>query len=106
MEQTLKALGKRIAYLRNKKGLTQEQLAELVHYSTNHISKLELARTKPSFELLFEISKALDIELREIFNFEEFKDIKYIKSVLKKVINSSDSKKVKLVYNLFRAIEF
>lgn len=72
MKETLTILGKRIARLRTRRGLTQEKLAEMLHYSTNHISKLESARTNPSFELLFAISKALDVELKEIFNFDEF----------------------------------
>ena len=70
MEETLKSLGKQIAKLRQQKGLTQEKLAEYTNYSTNHISKLELARTKPSFDILIAIAKALNIELKELFNFE------------------------------------
>ena len=69
MNDTLVMLGKRIADLRTKRGFTQEKLAELIEYSTNHISKLELARTNPSFDLLVNISKALDVEMKELFNF-------------------------------------
>ena len=37
----LKALGKHIRALRNEKGLTQEQLAELAGTNKSYISKLE-----------------------------------------------------------------
>ena len=70
MNNTLTMLGKRIADLRAKRGFTQEQLAEKLEYSPNHISKLESARTNPSFELLVNISKALNIEIKELFNFD------------------------------------
>ena len=75
MDDKLVLLGKRIAHLRAKKGFTQEKLAEIVNYSTNHISKLELARTNPSFDLLVNIAKAFNIELKELFNFDDFENI-------------------------------
>ena len=52
MNEELIILGKRIADLRNKRGFTQDKLAELIDYSTNHVAKLESARTNPSFALL------------------------------------------------------
>ncbi len=69
MEKELKLLGRRIATIRNARGLTQEKLAEMVQRSPNHISKLEIAGTNPSFELLVQLAKALDVELYELFNF-------------------------------------
>ena len=75
MEKHLVALGKRIAYLRNKKGYTQEKLAELVSYSTNHIGKLESARTNPSFELFnmlsdqnFEVNKSAEDCIKDFYD--------------------------------------
>lgn len=105
MEDILVILGKRIAYLRNKRGLTQEKLAELVNYSTNHIGKLESARTNPSFELLVSLSKALDVELMELFNFSEYKDSNYIKKELNNFIASSDEKKLKILYKIYRGFD-
>lgn len=103
MEKHLVALGKRIAYLRNKKGYTQEKLAELVSYSTNHIGKLESARTNPSFELLVNLSKALDVELSELFNFSEYKELDFIKKEIVNLINS-DTEKTKQLYKIYRCL--
>lgn len=100
MNDILVLLGKRIASLRSQKGLTQEKLAELVNYSPNHISKLESARTNPSFELLVNIANVLDVEFKDLFSFEEYENIDYIKQELKKVIQSSDNKKIKLLYKI------
>lgn len=104
MNDTLVLLGKQIANLRSKKGLTQEKLAELVNYSPNHISKLESARTNPSFELLVNIAKALDIELKELFNFDEFENINYIKQEFNKLLKSSDTKKIKSLYKIYKTL--
>ncbi|MCR5266047.1 MAG: helix-turn-helix domain-containing protein [Cyanobacteria bacterium RUI128] len=70
MDDKLKQFGKRVAWLRSKKNITQEKLAELIGYSTNHISKLELARTNPSFDLIIKIADALNIEPKELFDIE------------------------------------
>ena len=105
MNDELIILGKRIAYLRNKRGYTQEKLAELTGYSTNHISKLELARTNPSFELLLNLATALNIELKELFDFKEYKSTSFIKKTLEKLINSNDDDKLQLLYKLYKAID-
>ena len=54
-------IGKRIAEIRCKRGLTQEKLAEIINYSANHIAKLESARTNPSFDLLVNFSKSISV---------------------------------------------
>ena len=64
-----KQLGKKIAELRKQKGLTQENLAELTDYSVEFISFIERGINGPSIEGLERISKALDVELKELFTF-------------------------------------
>ena len=105
MNDTLIMLGKRIADLRTKRGFTQEKLAELIEYSTNHISKLELARTNPSFDLLVNISKALDVEMKELFNFDEYQSTTFIKKEFDKLIQGSEPKNLKLLYRIYRSID-
>lgn len=104
MKDTLTILGKRIAQLRTRRGLTQEKLAEMLHYSTNHISKLESARTNPSFELLFAISVALNVELKELFNFDEFKPPEEIEHEFKTLLKGSDTEKIQLAYKILRSV--
>lgn len=106
MQDRLNILGKRIAELRSKKGLTQEQLAERVGYSTNHISKLELARTNPSFELLIKIASALNIEIKDLFDFNNYITPEDLRNEMTKIINSSSDKQIKLLYKIYRAISF
>ena len=71
MNEKLKLFGKRIAELRVRKNITQEGLAELIGYSPNHISKLESARTNPSFDLIIKIADALRISPQELFNYDK-----------------------------------
>ncbi len=94
----LALIGKRIAELRNKRGLTQEKLAEMVNYSANHIAKLESARTNPSFDLLVNISKALDIEVKDLFNFDTISTIEYMKKDLISTIETADNDTIRILY--------
>ncbi len=105
MNEILTMLGKRIAELRAKRGLTQEQLAEMIDYSTNHISKLELSRTNPSFDLLVGISRALDVELKDLFDFDGYKEVNYAQNKLEELINSKNADKIKLLYKIYCSLD-
>lgn len=56
-----KAIGKRIKSAREKKGLTQEQLAEQVNLSPMHISVIERGSKLPRLETLINIANVLDV---------------------------------------------
>lgn len=57
----LKAIGSRIKEAREAKGLTQEQLAEIVGLSSTHISVIERGVKAPKLETFIEIANALDV---------------------------------------------
>lgn len=94
----LELTGKRIAEIRNKCGLTQEKLAEMVNYSSNHIAKLESARTKPSFDLLVDIANALNIQLKDLFDFDSINTIEYMKDDLVHTIETADDKVIRFLF--------
>ena len=56
-----KAIGKRIKSAREKKGLTQEQLAEQVNLSPMHIRVIERGNKLPRLETLIKIANVLDV---------------------------------------------
>lgn len=61
-----------IGVYRRKKGLTQEQLAEKVGISRQHLAAIESPRMDRgiSLELLFDIAAALETEPYLFFKFE------------------------------------
>ncbi len=65
-----KLLGTNIAKYRKQKNLSQNQLAELVDVSREHIAKVETARRNMSMDLLFNISSALNIPEYKFFIFK------------------------------------
>ena len=66
-------LGYNIAYYRKHAGLTQEQLAEEVGVSRQHIGAIEAPNIlRPiSLDLLFNISTVLDVEPAKLLTFRD-----------------------------------
>lgn len=64
-------LGYNIAYYRKHAGLTQEQLAEIVGISRQHLGAIEAPniRRPISLDLLFNIAEVLDIEPYKLLIF-------------------------------------
>lgn len=65
-----KAFGKKIKELREQKGLTQEELYFLSSVSRSHIGMIELGKSDVSLSAIFKLSRALGINLAELFDFD------------------------------------
>lgn len=61
----------RIKVLRERKGLTQEQLGELVGASRQAINAIETEKFEPSIWLAYDIAKVFECSIEEVFIFEE-----------------------------------
>ena len=55
---------------RQRKGLTQEQLADLVGVRRETIMRLEKAQYNPSLKLAVDISRAVEAPIEAIFVFD------------------------------------
>ena len=68
----LRLLGLTIAYYRRARGLTQMELAEMVHISSTHMSNIEAPNSKTSISLnkLFDIAEALEVPVKDLFDFQ------------------------------------
>lgn len=61
----------RLRISRLAKGLTQEELAELIGKTTEHVSFLERAERSPSFELLLDLARVLEIPVASLLDDQE-----------------------------------
>lgn len=61
----------RIRALRERKGLTQEQLGELVGASRQAINAIETEKFEPSIWLAYDISNVFECSIEDVFIFEE-----------------------------------
>lgn len=104
MTSTKELLAQRLKQLRKSRGLTQEKLAELIERDTKHISKLEIAGSYPSVETLDRIAKALDIELKDLFNFDGLKDRQFINNEFKKLIKNGSTEYLQKLYKIHKSL--
>ena len=56
-----------LKFYRNKQGLTQEKLSELIGISTDYLSEIERGKKTPSFKRMELLAKALGIEVYKLF---------------------------------------
>lgn len=64
-------IGARLAQLRRKKGLTQEQLAQRLGVSAPAVSKWETNTSYPDITLLCPLARALGVNVDTLLQFEE-----------------------------------
>ena len=60
----------RIKELREQRGLTQEQLGELVGASRQAINAIETEKFEPSIWLAYDISKVFECAIEDVFLFD------------------------------------
>lgn len=68
--EMLKELGRRIQKARKEKKLTQQELADLSHVSLKHVQSCERGKKNPSFEVLRELCKVLNLSLDSLMNLD------------------------------------
>ena len=66
-----KLVGRNVKRIRQEKGLTQEQLAEVSGFSQQYISGLEQGRRNPTVVSIYELATALGVSHMELVRPDE-----------------------------------
>lgn len=69
-DEIYKQIGNNIKKVRKSKNLTQEQLAVLIGKGLNFVGKIEVGFSHPSLNTIIDIAKALDIDLKDLFEMK------------------------------------
>lgn len=99
-----KLLGKRIKEIRKFKGLTQEQLSEMIDLETSSLSGIESGRFYPSLHVLEKIASALDVEFVEFFKFASVNVPENLDEEIAKIIEKQDRNNKRLIYKILCAV--
>ena len=75
-------IGQNIKRLRKAKGVTQEQIAEVLGISVTAVSKWERCETYPDITLLFPLAHYFEVTLDELMGYDEEKVQAEIKAIL------------------------
>jgi transcriptional regulator with XRE-family HTH domain len=60
-------LGRRISDLREKRGLSQTQLADMAEIGRAHLSQIENGAVAARIDTLYAVAQALEMKLEELF---------------------------------------
>ena len=105
MKTTKELLGSRIKEIRRLRGLSQEVLAEMVDIDPKHLSRIEVGQSFPSFNTLDRLANALDVELKEFFEFDHrVPTLQELKETLDKLLEGIDEERMRLVVKVVRAV--
>ena len=63
MENERLRIGKRIAEIRNEKGISQAKLAELTGIDSGHIARIELGKYSTGIDILSKIAEVLNYKV-------------------------------------------
>lgn len=88
MKVKLKLFGNRIKEIRKKEKLTQEKLAEMVGLDVQTISRIETGYYFTSFENLEKIATALNVDIKDLFDFQHLEDREILRSKLQQKIDT------------------
>ena len=95
-----KDIGQRIKSKRIEKGLTQEQLSEMVGVGPSHMSHIESGSTVPSFDVFISILNALECSADEILCREVAVDKPLLNSWLSELVADCDSTEMKILTDI------
>ncbi|MBP3820358.1 helix-turn-helix transcriptional regulator [bacterium] len=98
-----KFLGQRIKDLRKRNKLTQAQLAEIIGMETTNLCKLENGGQLPKEENIEKIAKALNVNIKDLFDFGYMKSSQTLKEELIEIIENSSRIDLELYYKLIMA---
>ena len=100
-----RAVGKRIKIVRQRSGLTQDQLAEQVGLSPKYISGIERGVENPTMDILIRLAKMLEVEPYDLFLFGESEDNeKALRKGIEKMVREAEGRKLQLYFDVMRKI--
>jgi transcriptional regulator with XRE-family HTH domain len=101
---TKQMLGTRIKNIRNKKGLTQEQLSEKMEINPKYLSSIERGNENPTLNTLIKLSESLEVDSGEIFTHLQIEDPGERKFMITSLLDQADDEQLKLIFKVLSAI--
>lgn len=99
-----KQLGTKIKRLRQKRGYTQEQLAEKIGIATRTLSGIEIGENFVTAETLEKVFDVLEVSGNELFAFDHLKpQEELIDEIISDLHDIKDREKIETIYKIVKA---
>lgn len=100
MQTAKKLLGLRIREVRKTRQLSQEKLAEKVGVDPKQISRIEGGKSAPSLDTLEAIAKHLQVEMKDLFDFQHLVPEEKIEDQVLRLLGLMDEERKKLAIRM------
>ncbi|MBP5698799.1 MAG: helix-turn-helix transcriptional regulator [Alphaproteobacteria bacterium] len=103
----LKTLGRRIAALRKKQGMNQEEFADVSGKMINTISNIERGLSDPKVTTLLSLAEALNVSVDSLFNDNEqppTEELPEAVQTILKLIKNQDTRTLKVIQRQIEAL--
>lgn len=98
-------MGRRIRALRNAKGWSQQELGNQADINYKFLGEIERGLQNPTVNILVKISKALNVDLPELFRFEhEIVGRKEIEAQIKQIFKTIPESDLRNMLMLLQAL--
>lgn len=97
-------IGEKIRKFRKAKGLSQEQLAEIVDVSVTHISHIETGNTKLSLSVFLDIANALEVQANDLLN-DEISGRNVAMNELSEIFDSCTEKQIRIIVEIIKSMK-
>lgn len=104
MQNTKVLLGQRIKELRKARGLSQDQLSEKVGIDSKHLSRIELGKSFPYMETLEAIASALEVEIKDLFEFYHLANEAATIESINKLLQGANEERLRQVYKFVKYV--
>ncbi|CAM3765277.1 Helix-turn-helix transcriptional regulator [Cohnella lubricantis] len=98
------AIGNRIRKARERKGITQELLAESMDVSNAYISKIERGRTPVNLNNLDKICRVLETSTEYILSGTSTDSEDYMKNEIMELLEGCSPQKIRLIVQVIKPI--
>lgn len=99
-----KKFGNRVKVLRKLKGITQENLAEMLNISTISIANIETGRCAIGFSKLPVLAESLDVEIYQLFSDIDNTDNSNIKEDIATLLDIATVKQLNVIKTVIKEI--
>ena len=103
MKTTKELLGARVKELRRVRGLSQDQLAEMIGIEPKHVSRIEVGKSYPTLDRLERIAKALDEPMKAFFDFRHLENDEERLRSIDEMVKELDEGNKRIVYKIVKA---
>ena len=95
-------IGQRIRTIRKARGLSQEQLAEMIGISTTHMSHIETANTKLSLPVFVDIAEVLEVQADELLYDSPRESTTGITEEITEILRGCDLRHARIIADVVR----